>query len=372
MQLYIGLMSGTSVDGIDAALVDFAGGQTKLIASHYVPYGNELRASILALCQRGEDEIQRLGELDVQLGKAFAQAVNELLVKQQLSATDIYGIGSHGQTIRHYPHAAHPFTLQIGDPNTIAALTGITTVADFRRKDMAYGGQGAPLVPAFHQAVFGRALDPARDDNPEKCIVNIGGIANVTVLSKKTLGFDTGPGNTLLDAWIGEHQQMRHDENGNWARQGKSNPGLLQQMLADSYFALTAPKSTGREYFNLAWLNAQLKKFGDAISPQDVQATLVELTAQTICDAVRQHVTSGEMLICGGGVQNDYLMERLRDIAGSSFSVYSTAEFGMDPNWIEAVAFAWLAHETLNKRAGNLPNVTGASQATILGGVYFR
>lgn len=373
MTLYIGLMSGTSVDGIDAALVDFANDQPKLIATHYTPYHDELRTDILALCQRGEDEIQRLGELDIKLGKAFAQAVNELLAQQKLSAQDICAIGSHGQTIRHYPHHHYPFTLQIADPNTIAALTGITTVADFRRKDVACGGQGAPLVPAFHQAIFGGSLQAG---TAARAIVNIGGIANVTILKAPDLtssdegciGFDTGPGNTLMDAWIGQHKNLRHDENGDWAKQGKINKALLQQMLADSYFALPAPKSTGREYFNLSWLQKQLSHF--SLSPEDVQATLAELTTQSICDAVRKHLQQGDILVCGGGVQNGYLMSRLQELA-QPLSVHSTQAFGMNPAWIEAVAFAWLAHETLNKRPGNLPTVTGAMRPAILGGVYF-
>jgi anhydro-N-acetylmuramic acid kinase len=375
-------MSGTSADGIDAAIVDFSNGQPCIIGTHYTPYTDELRKRILDLCQRGEDEIQRLGELDILLGKSFAQAVNELLVQQKLAAKDIRAIGSHGQTIRHYPHHTYPFTLQIADPNTIAALTGITTVADFRRKDVAHGGQGAPLVPAFHQAVFA-------SNKINRAIVNIGGIANVTLLGisvvglreKRSaqptpnqhtiLGFDTGPGNTLLDAWIAKHKSLRRDEGGAWAKQGKPHRELLQHMLADDYFKLPAPKSTGREYFNLDWLQNQLNKLSTPISYEDVQATLVELTAESICNAVRAHFQAGEIAVCGGGVQNGYLMSRLRELAKPAMTVRSTGEYGMDPQWIEAVAFAWLARETMSKRPGNLPSVTGAKCATVLGGVYF-
>ncbi len=369
MELYIGLMSGTSADGIDAALVDFSNGQPRIVGTHYTPYTDELRKSVLALCQRGEDEIQRLGELDILLGKAFAQAVNELLAQQKLTAKDICAVGSHGQTIRHYPHHTYPFTLQIADPNTIAALTGITTVADFRRKDVAHGGQGAPLVPAFHQAVFGRSRDQVAG---RRAVVNIGGIANVTILmEEKVIGFDTGPGNTLLDAWIGKHKSLRHDEGGAWAKQGKVHRELLQKMLADDYFKLPAPKSTGREYFNLDWLQNHLSTLSTLISYEDVQATLVELTAESICSAVRAYFQTGEIAVCGGGVQNGYLMNRLRELAKPAITVRSTGEYGMDPKWIEAVAFAWLARETMSKRPGNLPSVTGARCATVLGGVYF-
>jgi anhydro-N-acetylmuramic acid kinase len=364
--LYIGLMSGTSADGIDAALVDFSDEQPRLIGTHYTPYSNALRDRILALCQRGEDEIVQLGELDNLLGNAFAQAVNELLAQKQLAAKDIRAIGSHGQTIRHYPHHTHPFTLQIADPNIIAARTGITTVADFRRKDVAHGGQGAPLVPAFHQAVFA-CHDSGR------VIVNIGGIANVTILTqqKDVIGFDTGPGNTLLDAWIGKHQSVRHDEDGAWAKQGAVNNILLQRLLNDAYFALPAPKSTGREYFNLAWLQEHVAALPSPIAPADVQATLTELTARSIFAATHVQLSSGEILVCGGGVQNGYLMSRLHALSVPHFSVRSTSECGMDPAWIEAVAFAWLARETMNKRPGNLPAVTGAKRAAVLGGVYF-
>lgn len=367
MELYIGLMSGTSADGIDAAVVDFSKGQTRIIGTHYTPYSDDLRKRILALCQHGENEIQRLGELDNLLGHASAQAVNNLLAQEKLSATAICAIGSHGQTIRHHPEHAQPFTLQITDPNTIATLTGITTVADFRRKDVACGGQGAPLVPAFHQAIFA-----TKEIN--RAVVNIGGIANVTLLStetdKPTYGYDTGPGNTLLDGWIGKHQSLRHDEDGAWAKQGKAHPELLQSLLADHYFALPAPKSTGREHFNLRWLDQHLQHF-PSISPVDVQATLTELTAESICAAIRLHFQHGEIVVCGGGVQNTFLMERLQALAKPNFIVHSTSKFGMDPAWIEAAAFAWLARETMNKRPGNLPTVTGAKRAAILGGIYF-
>lgn len=364
-ELYIGLMSGTSADGIDAALVDFSQPLPRIVATHYAAYPDTLRKKIHALCQAGDDEIMRMGELDIILGKAFAQATNELLHNQSLSAHDIKAIGSHGQTIRHHPHHPYRFTMQIGDPNTIAAETGITTVADFRRKDMALGGQGAPLVPAFHQHILA-------SDSIQRAIVNIGGIANVTILSpnqqKAIIGFDTGPGNALLDSWIQRHQHLTHDKNGAWAAKGKILPLLLEKCLTDPYFKLTPPKSTGREYFHLAWLE---KYLSETYSSVDVQTTLAELTAITIIEAIQHYFSNGEIIICGGGAHNHFLLSRLRALAEPHFNIDTTLKYGIHPDWIEAMAFAWLARQTLNRQPGNLPSVTGATQQTILGGIYF-
>lgn len=364
--LYIGLMSGTSADGIDAALVDFGGSSPQVIATHYTAYPAGLREKILGLCQQGENEIHRMGELDILLGKAFASAATTLLNHHAITASTIKAIGSHGQTIRHVP--SHPFTLQIADPNTIAAETGITTIADFRRKDMAHGGQGAPLVPAFHQHVLA-------SPSTHRAIVNIGGIANVTLLPKdasaSVLGFDLGPGNVLLDGWIHLHQQKNHDENGNWGKQGSMQPDLLKQLLSDPYFDLPPPKSTGREYFNLDWLNQHLRTMNQSFSAIDIQATLTELTAKSIIKPIRDFFPSGEILICGGGVHNAHLMSRLRAIAQPEFTVASTQQYGLDPDWIEAMAFAFLAHQTLNRLPGNMPGVTGAKRAAVLGGIYY-
>lgn len=367
-ELYIGLLSGTSADGIDAAVVDFSQNQPQVVATHYSPYSNELKTNILDLCQPGENEIQRLGELDALLGKEFARVVQELLKKYVISAEHIKAIGSHGQTVRHFPHLPHRFTLQIGDPNTIAAETGITTVADFRRRDMALNGQGAPLVPGFHHYVLA-------SNETNRAIVNIGGIANVTLFSLKKpntiVGFDSGPGNVLLDAWIKKHENKTHDEAGAWGAKGTVNAELLQILLADPYFQLPPPKSTGREHFNLNWLEEQLQKFGKPISAVDVQATLVELTARSIITAIRNYLPEGEILICGGGVHNAHLLARLRGLALPHFGVDSTKKYGIDPDWVEAMAFAWLARQTLNKQPGNIPSVTGAKNPTILGGVYY-
>jgi anhydro-N-acetylmuramic acid kinase len=371
-ELYLGLMSGTSADGIDAALVAFSQALPQVVATHYLPYTPELKEKIIALFQPGDNEIHRLGELDIELGREFARAVNMLLKQESISAQTINAIGSHGQTIRHAPHHPQRFTLQIADPNTIAAETGITTVADFRRKDMAYHGQGAPLVPAFHQQIFA-------SEKTQRAIVNIGGIANVTLLPRNIadpiIGFDTGPGNTLMDAWIYLHQQKSHDENGAWAATGKIHAELLNLLLSDDFFQLLPPKSTGREYFNLSWLNNYLQTLqhtlNETISARDVQATLTELTARSIVDTIRQHLASGEILICGGGAHNAYLMSRLQILAQTQFTVDSTQKYGFDPNWIEALAFAWLARQTMKRLPGNLPSVTGAKSAAVLGGIYY-
>lgn len=366
--LYIGLMSGTSADGIDVALADFSKRTPRVIATHYVAYSPVLREKILALSQKGENEIQRLGELDIILGKEFAGAINALLEKQSLTAANIKAIGSHGQTIRHYPQPPHKFSLQIGDPNTIAAETGIITVADFRRKDIALGGQGAPLVPAFHQHTLG-------DETLSRAVVNIGGIANITFLPKnhidEIVGFDCGPGNALLDAWIHLRQHKDRDENGAWAAAGNIHSDLLKLLLDDPYFQLAPPKSTGREYFNLAWLQQRLWTVNAEISPIDVQATLTELTATAIMNDVRRYLSKGEILICGGGAHNKFLMQRLTELAKPEFTLDSTQKYGIDPDWVEAVAFAWLARQTMHHVAGNIPRVTGAQRAAILGGIYY-
>jgi len=356
---YIGLMSGTSADGINAALVNFKENQLLLCDTDYTPFSPPLRQAIIDLNYPSHNEINRLSLLDVELGKIFATAVHSLLKKNGLQSSDIIAIGSHGQTIRHQPH--NQFTLQIGDPNIIAAKTGITTIADFRRRDIALGGQGAPLVPAFHQAYFA-------DPHKNRIILNIGGISNITLLlgTQPVLGFDPGPGNTLLDAWIQKHNNHSFDQEGRWAASGTMQPLLLKKLLEDTYFSKNPPKSAAIEYFNLAWL----EKFLTHEKPVDVQTTLVELTATCIVDAITKYCTQGEIFVCGGGYHNQYLIHRLKTLA-SSFSVHSTATQGIDPDWVEAIAFAWLAHQTLNKNPGNICAVTGAQKRSILGGVYF-
>lgn len=366
-QLYIGLMSGTSADGIDAVLVDM---QTTpiLLANHTQSFPDQLRQQIHAISLPGTNEIDRMGALEIELGKRFAECSLALIKKAGISPHDIVALGSHGQTIRHRPPGSTEgcFTVQIGDPNTIAELTGITTVADFRRRDMAAGGQGAPLVPAFHRAIF-------HSPTTDRVVVNIGGMANITWLpaSGDVCGFDTGPGNVLLDLWIQEHQEKNYDAEGKWAASGKLNTALIAEFLQEPFFARTPPKSTGRENFNRTWLDAHLEKLACKLESQDVQATLLELTAVTISDSINQ-LSRGpkEILVCGGGAFNKHLMQRLSSLLpGCHLS--TTTQFGIDPQWIEAMAFAWLAQQTMNHRPGNLCAVTGAKREVILGGVYF-
>lgn len=359
-------MSGTSMDAADAALVDFGGAQPTLLATHSIPLSPGLRGALFALCVPGPDEIERMGELDVQLGEIFADAALALLKKAEIKPAAVQAIGSHGQTVRHQPAGPYPFTLQIGNPALIAHRTGITTVADFRRADMAAGGQGAPLAPAFHNAVL-------RSAQRDRVVVNIGGIANVTILPKDTkqpvIGFDTGPGNVLLDTWAERHLGQRMDEEGRFAAGGEINENLLNEFLRDNYFSLAPPKSTGREYFNGAWLDAKLQNHG-AVSAQNVQATLCELTAASITDAVKKYApTTQELLVCGGGAHNTHLMQRLRARLHPC-TVASTQHYGVSPDWMEAMAFAWLAKRTLEGKPGNLPSVTGAKHAVMLGGIY--
>jgi len=359
---YIGLMSGTSLDAIDAALVDFSVTPPRLVHALNHPIPDTLRSALLALCRPGGDEIERMAHADVALGELLADAVAALLAATGHEAGEIRAIGSHGQTIRHLPDQG--FSLQIGDPNRIAQRSGITTVADFRRRDLAAGGQGAPLVPAFHAAVFG---DPARC----RVVVNIGGIANVTLLPADgdgpVSGFDTGPGNGLMDLWIQRHRQQAYDADGAWAASGEADPGLLACFLEDDYFARQGPKSTGREHFNGDWLDERLSRVGDDIAPAVVQATLCELTAVTIARAVPGGCD--EVIVCGGGACNGRLMQRLAARLGP-IPLHTSDQRGLPATWVEAVAFAWLARETLAGRPGNVPAVTGASGPVVLGAIY--
>ncbi|NOX92979.1 MAG: anhydro-N-acetylmuramic acid kinase [Gammaproteobacteria bacterium] len=369
MNYYIGLMSGTSLDAIDAVLVSFPDEQPVLHHAINYPLSESLRNDIRALCTPGDNEIDRMGQLDIVLGNTFAAAVKQLLTDTDIDAAEIHAIGSHGQTIRHRPglEKGHCFTLQIGDPNTIAELTGITTVADFRRRDMAVGGQGAPLVPAFHATFFGR-------DAHARIILNIGGMANVTLLPADTKtpasGFDTGPGNILMDSWIQQQQQQPFDHDGQWAASGTVNLQLLDSLLKDSFFRLAPPKSTGREHFNSGWLQQHLDKFEHTLTPVDVQATLSELTATSIANAIKKYAAENmELVVCGGGAHNADLMQRIVQKRVST-TVKTSGDYGLAAEWVEAVAFAWLARERLAQRPGNLPGVTGAHRPVVLGGIY--
>lgn len=365
-EFYIGLMSGTSIDGIDAGLVDFSEANPRFVDFEYLPFPEQLRTQLAKLASTHEPILLRdYGSLDTQLGYLFADAVHNLLAKTGLPASAITAIGSHGHTVYHAPHLPTPFSLQIGDPNIIAQRTDITTVADFRRRDIAAHGEGAPLVPAFHQAVFNSSEE-------NRVIVNIGGIANITILPKNNpdnvMGFDTGPGNTLMDQWIERHKTVNYDKDGDWAKSGCANRKLLQSLKSDSYFADKAPKSTGKEYFSLEWLKQRVQTLSD-YKVEDVQASLCHLTAETIGDAIRLYAPETErVLICGGGVHNRYLMTLIRQQL--SCPVVPTENYGLHPDHVEAIAFAWLARQTINGLPGNLTRVTGAQSPVILGGIY--
>ncbi|HEH9426713.1 TPA: anhydro-N-acetylmuramic acid kinase [Aeromonas sobria] len=365
---YIGLMSGTSMDGIDAVLVMIDGDELRVKAaiSHPWPTARELHE----LCTPGDNEIDRMGVADKQVAEEFAAATHALLAKAGLTPKDIRAIGSHGQTIRHRPQLG--FTLQIGNAALLAALTGIDVIADFRTMDMALGGQGAPLVPAFHQALFAKP-------GALRVVLNLGGIANISVLPGNAggvYGFDTGPANTLLDGWYRRHQPHggNYDAGGKWAASGQLIPPLLAKLLAHPYFTAPAPKSTGREMFTLAWLDSELA--GSAYAPVDVQRTLQALTCHSIAhqlpdrpEAVGASQPKAELFVCGGGAHNAPLLQELASLL-PPWRIASTAELGLAPDWVEGAAFAWLAMCFVHRKPGNLPAVTGASRPAVLGALY--
>ncbi|MFW2178291.1 MULTISPECIES: anhydro-N-acetylmuramic acid kinase [unclassified Moraxella] len=390
----IGMMSGTSLDGLDAVLCQFYeidednDEPVEILATVSEPFPADLREALLALTAPNgvADFIQRhnlafQSELDVfgWASVAYAEFASQLVLKlmnqAQVTPDEVMAIGCHGQTVRHRPEWA--FSLQLLDPNVLAERTGVAVVSDFRRRDMAVGGQGAPLVPTFHHAMFGQTSLAKADKST--VILNLGGIANVTVLNglDNVVGFDTGVANLLLDAWCERHTGQAFDKNGDWAKTGQVIEPLLSLLLAHPYFALPAPKSTGREDFNLTWLDEKLHELNHAFpnlaySPADVQATLTELTAVSVTDAIQSvnNGESGELFVCGGGAYNGYLMERLQALL-PSWTVKSTEDIGLSPRWVEAVAFGWLAQQTITNQPSNLPSVTGASKAVVLGQVCF-
>ena len=364
--LYIGLMSGTSADGIDAALVDLSNNQVKLIAhhSHDLPPGSKVHIAQLAL--PSANELDTLCTLDIELAEAFAQASLELLHQSRVNKDRVRAIGSHGQTIRHQPpkRKPRPFTLQIGDPNTIAELTGIDVVADFRRRDVAAGGHGAPLAPAFHSAAFS-------SKTTNRVILNIGGMANISFLSADqapVLGFDTGPGNVLMDAWISTCKDQEYDQGGLWAASGTVQTQLLAKLMQHPFISAVPPKSTGREAFNLSWLKQELADLGP-LATENVQATLLEFTSQSISHQIKRLGANVEVYVCGGGSHNQQLMNSLAK-ALHPYSVQTTEQLGIHPDWVEAVTFAWLAKQTIDGNHSNLPSVSGARGLRILGGIY--
>ena len=380
--LCIGLMSGTSLDGVDGVLVDFSARPPHVLASQGLPLPDGLRAELLALNASGDDELHRAAVASHQLTRVYAEVVTALLQASGVSARDVEAIGAHGQTVRHHPPGAllrgrrvdaqdpgfPPYTLQLNAPALLAEWCGITVVADFRSRDVAAGGQGAPLVPAFHREVFGRS-------DRSVAVVNIGGIANVTALTGdgRVLGLDTGPGNMLLDLWCLRHRGEAYDRDGAWGEQGRMDAALLERLLAEPYFSLAGIKSTGRDLFNAGWLERQLRECGRQLAPADIQATLVELTARSIARCLRDldwgSMPLAELLVCGGGARNAGLMAALRRELPDC-PVLTTAERGWPVDLVEASAFAWLAWQALNGRTGNLCAVTGAAGPRILGGIY--
>lgn len=363
---YIGVMSGTSLDGVDLVLMDFANNPPKITACDFVPMPEALRADISALVRTGEIHLQQLGEIDHRLGLLYAESINAFLAKNQIKAEDIQAVGCHGQTVWHSPNSDYPFTTQIGDMNLVAEKTGITTIADFRRRDLAVGGQGAPLVPAFHEAIF-------NDPNRLTVVLNIGGISNISVLKpgKPIMGYDVGAGNTLMDVWIEQHQGKRYDKEALWAKSGTVNTLLLASLLDEPFFTQLPPKSTGRELFNLSWLAKKLQNM-TACKPENVQRTLAEFTVQSIVNELIRLEESELpclLLVCGGGAKNPLLMERLTSLL-PHWKVATTNEFGFDVDYVEAAAFAWLAYQRIHALPSNIPSVTGAQKAVSLGVIY--
>lgn len=366
---FIGLMSGTSMDGIDAVAAEFSGSTPLLLAAETIPYPKRLRTQLSRLLvEPGNTSLPLLLEIDHQIGEAFANAANT--IKPQIpNEYRIAAIGSHGQTVFHHPQGPYPNSWQLGDPNLIAERTGITTIADFRRRDMATGGQGAPLAPAFHRAWLQQEHAVA--------ILNLGGIANLTIIPSKNshapvTGFDTGPANTLLDGWVQQKLGLPKDENGGWAASGRYDEALLRLLASDAYFEQPPPKSTGREHFNIAWLSSRLKQITEPLADADIAATLVELVALSVSDAIRRHCLTEDVAhiyVCGGGVHNSYMMSRLQRYC-CPIEVSSSAKAGIDPDYMEALAFAWMACKTLGGAPIDSSDFTGARESRILGAVY--
>lgn len=360
-QLFIGIMSGTSLDGIDVALCQFEGDACNVIDTHFSPYPDTLKRALLDLHTPEKNELEASLILGNQLARLYANAVNDLLTNQKISAKKITAIGCHGQTIRHRPELG--FTLQICNNALLSELTGITVVGDFRSRDIAAGGQGAPLVPAFHKAVFG-------SKTLNRAIINIGGIANITYLPTNgdVLGFDSGPGNMLLDAWAKIKLNQDFDADGAWAATGVVHESFLSNMLAEPYFALPPPKSTGRDLFNDVWLKQHI--LYPHARPQDIARTLVELSAHTICQALHRYCADvDEIYLCGGGARNGLLVSTVQSMLTGT-PVLNTDALGIGADWLEAAAFAWLAKQTIEHKPSNLPAVTGAKGLRVLGAIY--
>lgn len=363
---YVGIMSGTSLDGIDVALVSISKeNKTTFVAGAEFPFDNNLREKVLILCETQNTSLKNLGEITSELSLAYAKAVNLFLKKQEITASQIIAIGCHGQTVFHQPTGNSTFSMQLVDAAKIAANSHITTVTDFRSMDIALGGQGAPLVPLFHQGLISQ-MTTVKDES--LVFLNIGGIANISIVNPAPLaGFDTGPGNVLLDSWVAKVTGKRFDENGDLASEGQCNYQLLALLKCEPYFDLPAPKSTGRELFNLDWLELKLTQYNHEISDADIMATLVALTCDPIIDAIN-HLPFGSLLVCGGGAKNKTIKQYLKTSL-PNWQVNVTDEMGISGDFMEAMAFAWLAHRCINRLSGNDPQVTGARRPEICGSV---
>ncbi len=363
---YIGLMSGTSLDGVDGVLVDFSPTTPLVIEHACAPFPAPLRAELLALNRSGSDELHRAALAGNELMRQYATIVHQLLATSRAQAADVRAIGAHGQTVRHRPQEfdGTGYTLQLCQPALLAELTGIDVVADFRSRDVAAGGQGAPLAPFFHQALYGHQRDTVG-------VLNIGGISNITLLRPDgtILGFDCGPGNALIDGWCARHTGQAYDADGAWAAGGRVLPALLDTLLGDPYFGKPPPKSTGRDLFSSEWFESHLRGFG-AAAPADVQATLTELTAAACSrDVLRHEPGLRRLIVCGGGALNGHLMKRLKALLPAA-QVSSSADFGLPPLQVEATAFAWLARKAVRREPLELKSITGARGARVLGGIY--
>ena len=365
-EYYIGLMSGTSVDAIDAVLMDFSQSNTHIVSSYSQPISTSLRSDINSLIATRQQP-KKFENLDRQFVEASCTAVTQLLKRSPIDAKQVTAIGSHGQTVFHDPKGIPAVSIQIGDAQTIADCTRVPTVGNFRQADIDAGGQGAPIACAYHAEVLQSSIE-------ERVILNLGGIANITKLPKDDdepiIGFDTGPANTLMDAWTQKHMGTPFDQDGSWAQSGKVNSQLLRQMLKDNYFTSLPPKSTGREHFNLEWLQHQLDTFCIAVSPEDIQATLLALTTFSIADSINSWCPqSKKILICGGGSENKFLVKQLENTLEKT-TLEQTSKHGVPSKWMETMAFAWLAKQNQQLNPGNIPSVTGADKKVVLGYIF--
>jgi len=364
VNLYIGLMSGTSADSIDAAILDLPDNKINVLDVKNFPIPKELKARIYKASESDEIDNKEIQELNYEMGKLLVKSVKALLLKKKLQPSQIQAIGSHGQTIKHEPLTKNPFSLQIGSPEIISKELKITTVADFRSDDIQAGGQGAPITPVFHKAVFGSV-------NKRRVIINVGGISNLTAIDakNKVIGFDTGPGNCLIDAWSRKNNIGQYDKNGNWARTGKVHEILLRELLKDKYFFKNYPKSTGPDYFNIKWLERSLSELNENIKPQDVQATLLELTTKSITDQVNNVGYQKENIyLCGGGIHNTTLVKSLSDKLQGK--VKTTLDLGIDPDFLEAICFGWLAKKRIENVKFDLSSITGSNVDVYLGRIW--